>query len=269
MTAIYRAVEDHYTGISLSNDLQYSERVAKAFGYSSADLAAIPDDANLGLSCGNPLAIANIKKGETFLDLGSGGGLDVFLASQHVGPSGKCIGVDMNEQMLSLARRNAIKGNCKNVEFVKAFISALPIESATVDIVSSNCVINLVPEEDKPAVFTEVYRVLKPGGRVAISDILLKKSLPDILKNDLSLHVECIAGANTPEQYRQWMMAAGFLDIVFVDTKKDMSIYKTAPRTGCCSDSSGNEVKPVQLDSPSLTNLNEHVGAFQVYAVIS
>ena len=167
------------------------------------ELASIPADANMGLSCGNPTAYASLKPGEVVVDLGSGGGLDVFLAAAKVGPTGKAIGIDMTPEMIARARQNAAKGAdgspIANVEFHLATIDKMPLPDASADCVISNCVINLVP--DKRAVFREIFRVLKPGGRVAISDLVLKKPLPPELAADLTAYVGCIAGAIGVDEY--------------------------------------------------------------------
>jgi arsenite methyltransferase len=165
--------------------------VAEAFGYTPEELVSIPAGANTGLSCGNPTATTNLRPGEVVVDLGCGGGLDVFLAAAKVGPTGKAIGIDMTSELLQLARQNAVKGNngqgFTNVEFHQATIDKLPLPDASVDCVISNCVINLAP--DKPAVFREIARVLKPGGRLAVSDIALKKPLPAEIGQDLMAYV--------------------------------------------------------------------------------
>src|SRR5688572_29004286 len=168
------------SGLSSSN--AGVRAVAEAFGYSAQELTSIPAEANMGLSCGNPVATANLRAGEVVVDLGSGGGLDVFLAARKVGPSGKAIGIDMTAEMIEVARRNAAKSELANVEFHHASIDRLPLADGSVDVVISNCVINLAP--DKSAVFREIARVLKPGGRVAISDIALKQALPDEIARD-------------------------------------------------------------------------------------
>ncbi|KAK0469237.1 S-adenosyl-L-methionine-dependent methyltransferase [Desarmillaria tabescens] len=281
---IYRAVEEHYSSrasaaseFSQTEAIVDSDRVASAFGYTTEELSTIPVTSNLGLSCGNPVATANLKEGETFLDLGSGGGLDVFLAAKRVGPAGKCIGIDMNDKMLELARTNATKGGYTNVQFVKGLIHDLPLAPQSVDIISSNCVLNLVPETDKPAVFLEITRVLKPGGRLAISDILLKKPLPEDLLSDVSLYVGCISGASTPKQYLEWMASAGLSDMTIVDTKKDLNVYKLnrsnqeKPRACCVgSESSGCGLKPSDSKpTPSIRDLdlNHYAASYQIYAV--
>jgi arsenite methyltransferase len=186
-------VRDKYASVAtsgLSSNHDGVRSVAEAFGYSTEELASIPAEANMGLSCGNPTAFATLRAGEVVLDLGCGGGLDVFLAADKVGPTGKAIGIDMTDEMLELSRRNA--AGRTNVEFHKATIDNMPLADSSVDCVISNCVINLAPE--KPAVFREIARVLKPGGRLAVSDIALKKPLPPEIGNDLMAYVGCVAG---------------------------------------------------------------------------
>src|ERR1043166_5762531 len=210
---------------NLSSEQQGVRAVAEAFGYSPEELASIPAEANMGLSCGNPTATANLRAGETVVDLGSGGGLDVFLAAAKVGPTGRAIGIDMTPEMIDLARRNAATGNngepFTNVEFHLATIDQLPLADGSVDCVISNCVINLAP--DKPAVFREIARVLKPGGRLALSDIALKQTLPPELENDLMAYIGCIAGAIPIEYYQLGLMAAGFAQVQVVETGVDLN----------------------------------------------
>ena len=203
----------------LSSDHAGVKAVAEAFGYSGDELASIPAEANMGLSCGNPTAFASIKPGETVVDLGSGGGLDVFLAAAKVGPTGKAIGIDMTPEMLALARKNAEKSGHKNVEFHQATIDNLPLPDASVDCVISNCVINLA--SDKPAVFREIARVLKPGGRLAVSDIALKKPLPPEVGGDLMAYVGCIAGAISTDAYQRGLADAGFGAVQIIDSGAD------------------------------------------------
>ncbi|MDD5707630.1 MAG: arsenite methyltransferase [Kiritimatiellae bacterium] len=189
--------------------------VAKAVGYSDAELATLPDGANMGLSCGNPGAIAALKPGEVVLDLGSGGGFDVFLVAQKVGPKGRAIGVDMTPEMLSKARRNAEdfrkQTKLNNVEFRLGEIEHLPVADASVDVVISNCVINLSP--DKPQVWREIARVLKPGGRVAVSDLALLRTLPKKLSASIEALVGCVAGAVLVDETRAMAKAAGLCAI--------------------------------------------------------
>ncbi len=188
--------------------------ISRTVGYSDAEMSAVPDGANLGLGCGNPVAIASLKEGEVVLDLGSGAGFDAFLAARKVGPKGRVIGVDMTEEMLERARANAAKGRYRNVEFRRGEIEALPVESGSVDVVISNCVINLSPEKDK--VFQEAFRVLKPQGRLMVSDLVLVKELPVSVKRSVEAYVGCLAGAEMKDAYLRFIEAAGFRDIKVV-----------------------------------------------------
>lgn len=180
-------------------------------GYSPDQIKNAPTGSNLGLGCGNPLAIASLKKGEVVLDLGSGAGFDAFLASPKVGSTGKVIGVDMTDEMLEKAKENAKKGNFSNVEFRKGDIENLPVDNNLVDVIISNCVINLAPDKEK--VFKEAYRVLKTGGRLMISDVVLTKPLPEDLKNDRELLVGCVSGAILKQEYLDLLKKAGFSNI--------------------------------------------------------
>lgn len=180
-------------------------------GYSETDVATVPDGANLGLGCGNPQAIAALKPGEIALDLGSGGGFDCFLAARQVGDRGHVIGVDMTPAMISRARANAVKGGYRNVEFRLGEIENLPLADNSVDVIISNCVINLSP--DKERVFKETFRVLKPGGRLAISDVVATATLPEAVRNDMTLFTGCMAGASLIGEIEDMLRAAGFADI--------------------------------------------------------
>ncbi|HVO35928.1 MAG TPA: arsenite methyltransferase [Gemmatimonadales bacterium] len=185
-----------------------TKRIGEYIGYDAEALAAIPEGANLGLGCGNPLAHAAVKPGEVVLDLGSGAGMDAFLAAREVGPTGKVIGVDMTPDMIERARENASKAGVGNVEFRLGEIERLPAADASVDLVISNCVINLSP--DKPAVFAEAFRVLKPGGRMVVSDLVLKQPLSDDVRHSVEAYVGCVAGASLQTEYLALMRAAGF-----------------------------------------------------------
>lgn len=186
-------------------------------GYSPEDLAAVPDGSNMGLGCGNPQAIARLRVGETVLDLGSGGGIDCFLAARQVGSAGRVIGVDMTADMVSKARANAQKLDAKNVEFRLGEIEHLPVPDSTADVILSNCVINLSP--DKGAVFQEAFRVLKPGGRLAISDVVQLRALPKELEQDIMALTGCVSGAANVDTLRGLLLGAGFED-VRIDVKE-------------------------------------------------
>lgn len=188
-----------------------ADAVSAKLGYSLEELASVPQGANLGLGCGNPQAIAELKLGETILDLGSGGGFDCFLASRQVGGTGRIIGVDMTPEMISQARKNAVKGGFANTEFRLGEIEHLPIANETVDAIISNCVINLSP--DKPQVYREAYRVLKPGGRIAVSDVVATAELPESVKQDLDAHSSCISGASSISDLEKILKQSGFTQI--------------------------------------------------------
>lgn len=236
----------------------------------------------MGLSCGNPTAAANLRPGEIVVDLGSGGGLDVFLAAAKVGPTGKAIGIDMTQEMLDLARKNAARGNYTNVEFHLATINKLPLPDASVDCVMSNCVINLAP--DKPAVFKEIARVLKPGGRLAVSDIALKRPLPAELGQDLMAYVGCIAGAILIEEYRNQLIEAGFSAVEVIATGADLNSYSKVENpggccsppasslpvveTGCCSNDPSDDGLHRRLsDLLGRYNVNDYAASVKVFAV--
>ena len=194
------------------------EQMSKFMGYSKDDLASTPEGANLGLGCGNPVALASLRPGETVVDLGSGGGFDCFLAAKEVGKNGKVIGVDMTPDMISKARKSAQDANIDNVEFRLGEIEHLPVADNSADIIMSNCVINLSP--DKQSVYKDAFRALKPGGRLAISDILATQELPTEVKNDLALHSACVSGAATVESTVIMLEQTGFRDII-IDVKEE------------------------------------------------
>ena len=275
MTDLTEVVRRQYAaaaGSGLSSERADVRAVATAFGFTADQLRKVPAEANLGLSCGNPTAVANLRPGEVVVDLGCGGGLDVFLAARKVGPRGRAIGIDMTEEMLALARRNADRGGYLNVEFHQATIDRLPLASGTVDCVISNCVINLAP--DKPAVFREIARVLKSSGRVAVSDIALKQPLPAELAGDMTALVGCIAGALPLAEYHAGLSAAGFPAVEIVDSGADLNAYAMIDGQGaCCSpgaccESAGDGQLHVRLaDLLRRYNVNDYAASVRVYAV--
>lgn len=223
-----------------TNSAASARDASKSIGYSEADMNSVPDGANLGLGCGNPLALASVKEGETVLDLGSGAGFDCFLAANRVGGKGRVIGVDMTAEMLEKARENARKNNYTNVEFRLGEIESLPVADNTADIIISNCVINL--STDKPRVFREAYRVLKPGGRLMVSDIVLTKELPDFVRESVQAYIGCVSGAMLEEEYLGAIEAAGFKDV------------RVADETGISTDSMENDPTAVSIaESLNLT----------------
>jgi arsenite methyltransferase len=193
-----------------SNDPGAAE-TARRIGYESEQLEAVPEGANLGVGCGNPTAIDTLRPGEDVVDLGCGAGMDSFLAARAVGPEGRVIGIDMTDAMLEKARANARSTGFENVEFRKGYIEALPIEDESVDVILSNCVINLSPEKDK--VYAEAHRVLRPGGRVMVSDVVLERMLPDAVLQSVEAYMGCIGGASLREPYLQTIRDAGFSEV--------------------------------------------------------
>jgi arsenite methyltransferase len=262
--------------------------VAEAFGYTAEELASIPAEANMGLSCGNPTAFASLRPGETVVDLGCGGGLDVLLSAAKVGPTGMAIGIDMTPEMIERARQNAARQALRNVAFHLATIDHLPLPAASADCIISNCVINLAP--DKRTVFREMFRVLKPGGRVAVSDIALKKPLPEELAQNVLAYIGCIAGAIRVEDYERGLREAGFEAVQVVDTGKDLNAYaKVENQAGCCApamtSSTGlpmagtadgaacrapvqaSEVHQALIDLLQKYDVNDYAASVQVYAL--
>lgn len=207
-----------------STEQQDADAYSKSIGYSDEDLKSVPEGSNLGLGCGNPVAIASLKPGEVVVDLGSGAGFDAFLARREVGESGQVIGVDMTDEMLKKARANAEKAGYTNVEFRKGEIEKLPIDDDTADCVISNCVINLSP--DKPQVFAETYRVLKPGGRLMVSDIVLTGELPDETRKSVEAYVGCIAGATKKEEYLGAIRQAGFSGVEVISAETPAASFE-------------------------------------------
>ncbi|MGE5610841.1 MAG: arsenite methyltransferase [Bacillota bacterium] len=286
--SIQDAVRSKYGAVAASNlssDHDGVRAVAEAFGYTPEELASIPAEANMGLSCGNPTAFASLKPGEVVVDLGSGGGLDVFLAAQKVGPAGKAIGIDMTPEMIERAKAGAAMSGLKNVEFHLATIDKLPLPDSSVDCIISNCVINLAP--DKRAVFREIARVLKPGGRLAVSDIALKNPLPPEIAAHVAAYTGCIAGAILIDQYRQGLLDAGFAHVQVVDSGADLNAYaKAGNQSGCCSPKASNspaasgcccsaaspnpgesDLHDGLADLLSRYNVNDYAASVKVYAV--
>jgi SAM-dependent methyltransferase len=215
---------------------------SKRLGYTDADLAAVPDGADLGLGCGNPQAIAGLEAGERVLDLGSGGGFDAFLAARQVGPTGRVVGVDMTAEMIALARKNASKIGLDYVDFRLGDIEQLPVDDASVDVIMSNCVINLAP--DKTAVFREAFRVLAPGGRLAISDMVAVGDLPAAVAADAAAYTGCIAGAAPVADLERMIRAAGFEQVrVTVQAQSGDLVEDWSPGTGA-----GRAVAPALIE---------------------
>ncbi|HEX7467153.1 MAG TPA: arsenite methyltransferase [Methanobacterium sp.] len=216
-------VKDRYGKIATKEDshcsccggtgdlVEEAQKQAKAMGYSEEEIKSIPEDAVFGLGCGNPTALAELKKGETVLDLGSGGGIDVFLAAQKVGEKGKVIGVDMTQEMVETAVKNAEEGGYKNLEFKLGEIEDLPLQDNNIDVIISNCVINLTP--NKSVAYGEAFRVLKPGGRILVSDLVTDGKIPDEIRESFQAWSECIAGAMDKQDYLDTIKEAGFKDV--------------------------------------------------------
>jgi SAM-dependent methyltransferase len=218
-------VREGYTRVATSCCAEQADTAARRIGYSDEDLAAVPEGANLGVGCGNPTAIDRIQPGETVLDLGSGAGMDAFLAARQVGETGRVIGVDMTDAMLEKARENARKvGLEKRVEFRKGQIEALPVEDESIDVILSNCVINLSPEKER--VYAEAYRVLRPGGRLMVSDVVLERPLPQQVLDSIEAYVGCVGGASLRPVYLETIRKAGF---------REVRVEREASFAGSCS----------------------------------
>ena len=267
---IRKSVRERYGGIAKSDDSkgcapscccgsQPEAEVSTMIGYSREELAAIPQGADLGLGCGNPTALASLKKGEVVLDLGSGAGIDCFLAAKKVGKSGRIIGVDMTPEMLEKARRNADRGGFSNVEFRLGEIENLPVADNSVDVIISNCVINLSP--DKKRVFKEAFRALSPGGRIMISDLVTLKELPKAVKESISAYIACIAGALMKEDYLKAIKAAGFKNVKVVE----QTAYPIVDFAGLDA-SASRIIKSMGLTLKDVKNLENAVASIKVSA---
>jgi arsenite methyltransferase len=211
--ALRAAVREGYTRVAQQCGCSAQrDAAARRIGYSDEQLEAVPEGANLGVGCGNPTAIDALRPGETVLDLGSGAGMDAFLAARRVGPGGHVIGVDMTDAMLEKARENARKAGLEDiVEFRKGHIEALPVEDESVDAIVSNCVINLSPEKER--VYREAYRVLKPGGRIMVSDVVLERALPEAVLQSIDAYIGCVGGASQRAEYLETIAKAGFREV--------------------------------------------------------
>lgn len=238
---------------------QNARDISKNIGYTDEDMKNVPEGANLGLGCGNPVALASLKEGETVVDLGSGAGFDCFLAANKVGPQGRAIGVDMTPEMLERARENAHNGGYHNVEFRLGEIENLPLADSSVDVVISNCVINLAP--DKKRVFKEAYRVLKSGGRLMVSDIVLNKALPEKIKNSIEAYVGCVAGASLEPEYLKAIESAGFRDIKIAgESVFDMNDVISSPEAQAIA-------KDLKLNKEKAREYAEAVKSIKVSAI--
>jgi arsenite methyltransferase len=232
---------------------------SKRIGYTNEDIQSVPEGSNLGLGCGNPVAVASLKKGEVVLDLGSGAGFDCFLAANIVGKNGKVIGVDMTPEMIERARGNARKGDFENIEFRLGEIENLPVADNHVDAIISNCVINLSPDKDR--VFQEAFRVLKPGGRLMVSDIVLTSALPDSIKNSVAAYIGCVAGATIQDEYIKAIKSAGFKQVNIVDETSFSADYASEDPI---VQTLANDVGVSQAD---LKKLGSSIKSIKVHAV--
>ena len=235
-------VREHYGAVAEAKSDWCSDDnscdCSASIGYSNEELASIPESAEMGLGCGTPITLAALQAGEVVVDLGSGGGIDCFLASKIVGPTGKVIGVDMTPEMLKKARKNAQSGGYQNVEFRLGEIENLPVPDNTANAVISNCVINLSPSKFR--VYKEAYRVLKPGGRLAVADMVALQPLPDHLKNDLAAYTGCLAGAELTDQLRTWLEEAGFENVVIQVRKSSREFIQADAIQGSLDDFVGS-----------------------------
>jgi arsenite methyltransferase len=227
---IQQEIRRRYGEAAGATDAGSAETLARAAGYREDDLAAVPDGTNLGLGCGNPVALATLRPGEVVLDLGSGAGFDAFLAARGVGPEGRVIGVDMTPEMIAKARDNARKLGLANAEFRTGTIESLPVDDASVDVILSNCVINL--SSDKPRVFSEAHRVLKPGGRLMISDLVALGDLPTSVRESIAAYVGCVAGVSLKQNYLDMLREAGFEQVEVVQEKPAADLLGVG-RTEC------------------------------------
>ncbi len=237
-----------------------AQDISKIVGYAEEEMRSVPEGANLGLGCGNPVALASLKEGDVVLDLGSGAGFDAFLAARRVGKSGRVIGVDMTPEMIEKARANARKGNYSHVEFRLGEIESLPVEDGSIDVIISNCVINLSPEKEK--VFGETFRVLKPGGRLMVSDLVLARELPAAIRDSIEAYVGCLAGAVLKDEYLRAIQAAGFKDVEIIS-------QTNYPLKAMANDATAQAIKNAPDMKADLKSIEETVLSVKVSAIKS
>ncbi|KAJ7695358.1 S-adenosyl-L-methionine-dependent methyltransferase [Mycena rosella] len=271
-TFLLKTVNEAYSSVAKTGATAgYATAVARSFGYTVEQLDSIPLESHLGLGCGNPTVTVTLKPGETVLDLGSGGGIDIFLAASKIGADGQAIGLDMSAEMVQRARRNATRRGLSppNVCFIECSLAdVLPIRSNSIDCVLSNCVINLLPPFGKTNIFGEVYRVLKPGGRLVLDDILAKEQMPSHIREDMKQY-SCIGGAIQVHEYDGLLKLAGFNDSLFVDSRADLNIYLMAAELesntpSCCG--AGSERPTSSSGDRKDLDLNQWAASYQIYA---
>ncbi|MFQ5895796.1 MAG: arsenite methyltransferase [Nitrospinota bacterium] len=235
----------------------HAAELSRKLGYTDEELQAVPEGANLGVGCGNPTALASLRPGEVVVDLGSGAGMDVFLAARQVGPAGRVIGVDMTDEMLEKARKHAEEGGFENVEFRKGQIEDLPLDSESADVIISNCVINLSPEKDR--VFREAYRVLRPGGRLMVSDLVLERPLPPEVLDNIEAYLGCVGGAALRAKYLEMVEGAGFRDVkVIQEGKFADAVCCDDPQVREAAEKFGVEMDQVRGLLKAVTSLHLH-----------
>jgi len=251
---IKKIVKEGYAKIAKKESSCCGPGISKKIGYSKEELGSVPEGANLSLGCGNPVALASLKEGETILDLGSGAGLDCFLAANKVGEKGRVIGVDMTPEMIDKARENARKSKYKNVEFRLGEIENLPVADNSIDVIISNCVINLSP--NKRRVFEEAFRALKPGGRLMISDLVLLEELPEVIKRNVEAYIGCLSGAIMKDEYVEIMKEAGFQEVrIIEETHFPIECMVNDPTVKAVMKNSNIPVKKVKEIANSVTSI--------------
>ncbi len=256
---IAKRATSYYASHSCCGCADVPEDICRRLGYTEEEIHAAPPESNLGLGCGNPVALADLKEGEVVLDMGAGAGFDCFLASSRVGEKGMVIGVDLTSEMVDKARANALKGGYTNIDFRQGDLENMPVADAFVDVVISNCVINLVP--NKKLVFREAFRVLKPGGRLAVSDVVLQKELPDFVRRSTEAYIGCLAGAILEEDYIEIIRSVGFGDVRIIE--------KSAfPIESLVSESAGpSHIDMPKISEEELRELEDSVSSIKLTAV--